>query len=285
MLQSELTAYGKALDIKGLILIGDEGFNLTISGEKDQVNQYRDYLLNAFNVPLENVLIKESISEKPIFKRFKVQIRKEIVTLGLNEIKIPSSDSNHLAPTDFHQALQEENVQVIDTRNWYETDVGKFKKALDFRITEFREFPDRLESANLDKSKKTLIYCTGGIRCEKAIEAMRKQGFEKVYQLEGGILKYLEEYPNKEFEGECFVFDHRVAVDQNLKATKRFGLCPHCGQPALNKITCLRCDHPGMVCDMCIKEEYHKTCSKNCAYHYKLRPGAKGPHQVTVMVD
>ena len=125
-----------------------------------------------------------------------------------------------------------------------------------------------------------LIFCTGGIRCEKGILDLQKQGYENVYQLEGGILNYLAQYPNDEFSGECFVFDHRVAVDQNLKASKRYTLCPHCGQPAATEIKCKRCDHPEKICVSCSHEAFKgETCSKNCANQWKLHPGHKGNRQ------
>src|SRR5690606_33303572 len=111
---------------------------------------------------------------------------------------------NHLPPKDWESTLNDPDVVVIDTRNWYETQVGKFKNAVDLNINEFREFPEAVKKLNLPKEQKVLMYCTGGIRCEKAILEMNRQGYENVFQLEGGILKYLEQFPNKSWEGECF---------------------------------------------------------------------------------
>jgi UPF0176 protein len=125
-----------------------------------------------------------------------------------------------------------------------------------------------------------LIYCTGGIRCEKAIVEMNNHGFDNVYQLDGGILNYLEKFPNQKFEGECFVFDHRVAVDQDLKPSQTYGLCPHCGQPAEEKIECVRCDTVVAVCNECRDQHGKRTCSKNCAYHEAVSPGKKGRSQI-----
>ena len=125
------------------------------------------------------------------------------------------------------------------------------------------------------------MYCTGGIRCEKGKLQLNEMGYVNVYQLGGGILKYIEEYPNDLFEGECFVFDHRVAVDQELNASKKFKLCPHSGQPATIDIVCQRCDSESMIAKE-VKDDPIKsiTCSKNCAYHWGRRPGKKGPKQV-----
>ena len=122
----------------------------------------------------------------------------------------------------------------------------------------------------MDKNKETLIYCTGGIRCEKALPIMKEQGFKKIYQLEEGILNYLKKHPNSYFKKDCFVFDHRVALNQNLEASQNYTLCPHCGQPGDQKISCKHCNKPETICKICLKTSPHyKTCSKNCAHHFK----------------
>lgn len=277
-----LQRVGEQLNLQGLILLSEEGFNLTVSGTESAIQDFKRLFTETWQYT--DILFKDSYWHKHPFKRYKVQLRKEIVTIGDPEMPVPAQNNSHLSPEKFHQALQEEGVVVLDTRNTYETNLGKFKNAQELDLKEFGEFPEKLQQASLPKDKKYLIYCTGGIRCEKAIEEMKKQGYESVYQLEGGILNYLEAYPNELYEGECFVFDHRVALDQNLQPTTQCGLCPHCGQPGTIKIECLRCDYPGWVCAPCAEVEYNKTCSKNCAHHYKLRPKQKGPHQVTSQV-
>ncbi len=263
--------------LKGLVLLGVEGFNLTVSGSPEGIRKFKNLFLETWGY--QDFLIKDSLAPKHPFKHFRVQERAEIVTLGVDGIQVPAGKNAHLTPSEWQAKLDSNEAILIDTRNWYETDIGKFKNALDFRIKEFSEFPSALKNANLPKDKEVLIYCTGGIRCEKAIEEMKLQGFDKVHQLEGGILNYIENYPNRDFEGECFVFDHRVAVDQELKPSQIYRLCPHCGQPGTQKIACLRCDHEAMICSKCSELEYNLTCSKNCAHHYRVRPGVKGPHQ------
>ena len=125
-----------------------------------------------------------------------------------------------------------------------------------------------------------MIFCTGGIRCEKGILELQEKGYDNVYQLDGGILKYIEEKPNQEFVGECFVFDNRVAVDQELKPTQVYKFCPHCGQPGSVKKVCVRCDTDYQICDKCIEIQVKKdTCSKNCANQWEARPNRKGNHQ------
>jgi UPF0176 protein len=170
---------------------------------------------------------------------------------------------------------------MIDTRNWYEYKIGTFQGALNPDIEKFTDFPEYIEKQGISKDKKMLIFCTGGIRCEKGILELQQQGYEKVYQLEGGILNYLAQYPRDEFKGECFVFDHRVAVDQNLSPSKNYVLCPHCGQPGDTSIVCKRCDHEDKICESCAQLTYKKeTCSKNCAHQWELNPGRKGLRQL-----
>lgn len=123
------------------------------------------------------------------------------------------------------------------------------------------------------------MYCTGGIRCEKAILEMRQQGYENVYQLQGGILEYLKEFPDQEFKGECFVFDYRIAVDQQLNPTLRYRFCPHCGQPGEEVIHCAKCSREEIICGHC-KDlgGHHLTCSKNCAHHFQIGSASSKPH-------
>ena len=126
-----------------------------------------------------------------------------------------------------------------------------------------------VKNSGIPKDKKVLMYCTGGIRCEKAYLEMKEQGYDEVYQLEGGILKYLEEFPNQQFDGDCFVFDHRVAVGQDLSPSKDVHLCPHTGDPARNKICCGHCGEEAYVADACMEDAGMQTCSKNCRHHFE----------------
>lgn len=263
---------------QGLIVLGVEGINSTVSASTEK--NIEKFLVQLQALPeIGTFETKRSISDKPPFRRFKVAVRDEIVTLGTPNL-VPDGRHNHLPPKDWESTLNDPDVVVIDTRNWYETQVGKFKNAVDLNINEFREFPEAVKKLNLPKEQKVLMYCTGGIRCEKAILEMNRQGYENVFQLEGGILKYLEQFPNKSWEGECFVFDHRVAVDQYLNPSTQYGLCPHCGQPSDKKILCIRCDAEATPCKSCVEKSIeYSTCSKNCAHHYKVRPG-KGRRQL-----
>ncbi|MFZ3229311.1 MAG: rhodanese-like domain-containing protein [Pseudobdellovibrio sp.] len=266
----------------GLIIIGHEGFNATIaSSTKAGLAEFKKVLLEKFNI--NELMFKDSETEKAPFRRFKVKIRAEIVTLGTPELKPTLSEKNHhLSPQEWNDVLKtEKDYVMIDTRNWYETKIGTFKGAVNPKTDQFTEFPNFMEKNNFEKDKKVLIFCTGGIRCEKGILELQRQGYDQVYQLEGGILNYLKEFPNDQFEGDCFVFDHRVAVDQNMKATKKYKLCPHCGQPGNTPIDCKRCDTAILICEDCSAIEWKQvTCSKNCAHHFQLHPDRKGERQI-----
>lgn len=267
--------------IKGLIIIGPEGFNATISAaNKEQFEDFQQFIRDYFELP--DLFFKDSESHKAPFRRFKVKIREEIVTLGTPELVPDAQKNHHLSPTQWNQVLkQEQDFLLIDTRNWYETKIGTFKGAVNPKIDKFTEFPEYVEKHSIPKDQKMLIFCTGGIRCEKGILELQRQGFDNVYQLEGGIINYLKEYPEDQYEGECFVFDHRVALDQHLKPTTKYGLCPHCGQPSNIEIECKRCDTHELICEDCADLEWKQvTCSKNCAYQYELHPERKALRQV-----
>lgn len=267
--QKSILGKGEELGIKGLLLIGTEGVNSTLAGTPEAVEKMKNYL--SASLEITDFIFKDSWALKNPFKRYKVKIRKEIVTLGTPDLVPEIEVNNHLPPAEWHEMLQQEDVVVIDTRNHYETEVGKFKQAIDPNIKDFQEFPEYLEKAEIDKDKKIMIYCTGGIRCEKAILDMNRKGYKKVYQLEGGILNYMKQYPEGDFEGECFVFDHRVSVDGQLQPSKVYSLCPHCGNPGKEQVNCKQCGKIAKVCHHCLEKdsELHSTCSKNCAYHFQ----------------
>ncbi len=268
------------LGMRGLVILGSEGVNSTVAAPSEEAMElFKAFIRETFNSPEQ--IFKNSFAPSAPFRRFKVKIREEIVTLGTPELFPDLAKNHHLTPEEWNKVLKEESdFLLIDTRNWYETKIGTFKGAINPGIDVFTEFPQWLEEQNYSKDKKMLIFCTGGIRCEKGILELQRQGYNNVFQLEGGILKYIEDKPNDQFEGECFVFDHRVAVDQNLEPSKKYKLCPHCGQPAEIKINCSRCDTETLICEDCsAKPVVKETCTKNCAHQWELRPGRKGPRQ------
>ncbi len=278
-LSTSLEAKGHDLDLKGLVIFASEGMNGTVSGrEREAVLKWLDFASETLGFPKFQPKWSET-TDWP-FRKFKIRLRDEIVTLGKPEVKpLAPGSSTHLSPEAWNRAMESEDCVIVDTRNWYETRIGTFKGAIDPKLNEFHEFDEYLEAAPLPKDKKVLIFCTGGIRCEKAIVEMHNHGFKNVFQLDGGILNYLEKFPNRNFEGECFVFDNRVAVDQELKASVQYTLCPHCGQPADQKIACLHCDSEAQICITCSPDPSKHTCSKNCANHHRLAPHKKGRGQ------
>ena len=208
-------------DIKGTILLATEGINGTISGNQDNIKAFLDFIKNneMFNDKFKKLEHKESWASANPFYRMKVRLKKEIVALGVEDVSPTKKVGQYVKPEDWNNLITDPDVLVIDTRNDYEVDIGTFKNALNPKTKTFREFPKFVENQlNPTKQKKVAMFCTGGIRCEKATSLMLERGFQEVYHLQGGILKYLEKVPEKDslWQGECFVFDQRVAVKHNL---------------------------------------------------------------------
>ncbi len=221
--------------IKGTLLLAEEGINGTIAGLADDVKQLLAFLRSdpLFKNRFADLEHKESYANEHPFYRMKVKLKKEIVTLGVAGVSPTKQVGTYVAATDWNALISDPEVLLIDTRNGYEVDIGTFKGAIDPKTTTFREFPQYIaEHFDKTKHKKVAMFCTGGIRCEKASSYMMDQGFEEVFHLQGGILKYLETVPESEslWQGECFVFDQRVAVKHNL-AVGEFDQCYACRHP------------------------------------------------------
>ncbi len=231
VLREALLAQCETLSITGTLLLAAEGINGTIAGTRTSIDKILAYLRS--DPRLGNLQHKESVALKPPFYRMKVKVKHEIVTMGVPGIDPTEQVGQYVKPEDWNALISAPDVVLIDTRNDYEVDVGTFRGAVDPRITTFREFPDYVKQ-HMDKPQKPRIamFCTGGIRCEKASAYMLQQGFPEVYHLQGGILKYLENVPETEslWQGECFVFDQRVAVGQGL-APGHYELCYGCSRP------------------------------------------------------
>ncbi len=277
-MRAELLQKGEKEQVVGLILLSVEGINATVSGKQGNINNYLRFIEEVTGI--NDFFYKKSPSAIPAFKKIRVKIKKEIITFRKPGTSA-SFGFHDLEPDEWESMLNEEQITVLDIRNDYEVEVGQFKRAKNLGLKEFSEFSQKLESADLPKEQKTLLYCTGGIRCEKAIKEMQKQGFKEVYQLKGGILHYLKSFPDKNFEGECFVFDHRVAVDQGLKPSIKYSLCPHCGQAAGERIQCMHCRKQTKICKNCLGKslDYLMTCTKNCAHHFRLGHQCKKPQK------
>ncbi len=257
-IQTELKGLGNTYGMNGLILVAQEGCNGTVAGSPEAVTSMEAYLNQQFG----DIFFQHWKSHIRPFRRFKVDIRKEIVALK-NPAIHPTEKDGHLTPADWDTMLKQEDVTVLDTRNWYETNIGTFKNAVVPNIKKFQEFPDFVQQSNIPKDKPVAMYCTSGIRCEKAAEEMRNQGYQQVYQLDGGITNYLREFPEGAWEGECFVFDHRSAIDSSLKPSKRYSLCSSCGNPGDVRNNCSACSKECVTCTTCLQKA-PATCSKAC---------------------
>ena len=218
------------LELKGTMLISKNGINFSLAGTQQATDTIIAFLEedNRFiNIPL-----KVTYSETQPFRRMKVRLKKEIISLGRKDINPRELTGERISPQDLKNLLDnKEDVLVLDTRNEYETRVGKFENAIDLNLDTFRDFPKAIESLPEEyKDKQIVMYCTGGIRCEKASAVMMKAGFADVKQLEGGVLDYFKETGGAYWEGDCFVFDERVALDTELNETD-YIYCYRCREP------------------------------------------------------
>ena len=217
--------------IKGTLLLASEGINGTISGPREGIDALLAYLNS--DPRINPISCKESLHEEQPFYRTKVKLKKEIVTMGVEGIDPRQTVGTYVKPKDWNALISDPDVLVIDTRNGYEIEIGTFKNAVDPKTETFREFPDYVKrEMDPGKHKKVAMFCTGGIRCEKSTAYLKEQGFDEVYHLEGGILQYLEDVPKEEslWQGDCFVFDNRVAVDHDLQKSK-YDQCYACRLP------------------------------------------------------
>lgn len=217
--------------IKGTLLLAKEGINGTVSGTREGVDALLAYLNE--DERINPISFKESFDTEQPFYRTKVKLKKEIVTMGVEGIDPRHTVGTYVKPADWNQLISDPDVTVIDTRNDYEIEIGTFKHAINPNTESFREFPDYVaKELDPSKHKKVAMFCTGGIRCEKSTAYMKEQGFEEVYHLEGGILQYLEDVPKEEslWEGDCFVFDNRVAVNHELEKSV-YDQCYACRLP------------------------------------------------------
>jgi UPF0176 protein len=216
--------------LKGTMLICKNGINFSIAGTQQATDSFIDFIEedNRFlDIPL-----KVTYSETQPFRRMKVRLKKEIISLGRKDINPREMTGERISPEALKNLLdKKEEVLVLDTRNEYETRVGKFENAIDLNLDTFRDFPKAIESLPEEyKDKQIVMYCTGGIRCEKASAVMMKAGFVDVKQLEGGVLEYFKETGGAYWEGDCFVFDERVALDKKLNETE-YIYCYICREP------------------------------------------------------
>lgn len=229
-LQPAILGYCQDQQLRGTILLALEGINGTIAGSRQSVDRVLDYLRS--DARLADLSHKESHATSLPFERMKVRLKKEIVTLGVPEADPTSQVGTYIDPQDWNALISDPDVLLIDTRNQYEVAIGTFQGAQNPGTTSFRQFPDYVQQLDPAQHPKVAMFCTGGIRCEKASALMLARGFQQVYHLKGGILKYLEEVPPETslWQGECFVFDQRVAIQHGLELGSH-DMCLSCGHP------------------------------------------------------
>ena len=259
--QREHQNYCNELGIKGKVLVAREGINGTVSGTKEHIDKYEKHLLN--NKLFSGMTYKRTITDEHPFKKTIVRIRKEIVTSGLNvDMK---NVGERITPKELKELYdKKEDFIILDARNDYESKIGKFHNAITPKLEVFRDFRKVAKKLSKHKDKKIVMYCTGGIRCEKASAYMKEQGYKKVYHLKDGILNYIEQYPDTYFEGRCFVFDNRLSVPSGDK-TEDIALCEFCHIPCGRYINCanMKCDKLFICCNEC-DNTWEGTCSKSC---------------------
>lgn len=265
----EHRAFCRELGVRGRILVAKEGINGTLSGTVEQTQKYMDYMKQH---PLfHDMPFKVDEHEKHAFKKLFVRPKKELVTWRLNpedNVDPNQLTGKKLSPKEFYEMLQRDDVIVLDGRNDYEYDIGHFRGAIHPGVKTTREFPEWIrQNMSQYKDKPIITYCTGGIRCEKLTAFMLKEGFQDVYQLDGGIVTYGKdpEVKGKLWDGKCYVFDERISVPINQTEQVVVGKCYHCGQPADRYINCEydMCHKQHICCPDC-EEKYQGYCSKEC---------------------
>ncbi len=258
LIKEELSKFAKTKEIKGTILLASEGINGTVCGTANSITKFIEILKQLLKI--SDINVKYSWTERQAFRRFKARKKKEIVTIGQKQINPKKSVGKYIKPSEWNEFVEDPNSVVIDTRNEYEIKIGNFAGALNPHTSSFREFPAWVQKhlkplIKENPSLKIGMYCTGGIRCEKATSYLIEEGFSNVHHLEGGILKYLEDVSPDEslWDGECFVFDQRVSLNHDLSPGSH-RMCHACGLPIspedLKKPTYIK----GIQCEGCVNK-------------------------------
>lgn len=260
------------LGLRGRIIIASEGLNGTVSGCEDTCNRYMEVVKSMKG--FENIEFKIDESNEMAFDKLHVRVKSEIVNSGLTEVNPLEKTGKYIEPGEFREVLRhnDDDTIILDVRSNYEHNVGKFKDAVTLDIENFRDFPEKVEKLKEFKDKKIITYCTGGIKCEKASAYLLEQGFENVYQLHGGIIKYGMEAEGEDFEGKCYVFDKRIVKDVNTVNPTVISRCYVTGEPTDRMVNCA---NPECNKHIPLSEEgakvYKGCCSAECMDHPKVR--------------
>jgi len=251
----------EGLNLFGRILIAEEGINAGVSGSVEEIEKFKQIIKTKRK--FSDLTFRENASDKNSYHKLVVRVRPEIIAFG-KKVNLRKK-GKYLSPERFKKWLdREEDLVILDARNDYETKIGKFKNALILPIENFNEFTEAAEKILVDKKdKKIIMYCTGGIRCEKSSAYLKEKGFKNVFQLKGGIINYVNEFPNTHFKGSCFVFDDRLS--KNTGSDEVLSCCEICGASSDKYLDChnMDCDKLFVCCEDCQKK-MNKTCSEVC---------------------
>ncbi len=264
-IKSALDSFIRDKMFRGTILLANEGINASISGSENDLKN----LIRKIKILLKNkdFNIKENFIDFLPFNKIKVRVKKEIVSLGKKELDVPKYTGQFISPDNWNNLLKKKNIKLIDTRNEYEFNIGHFQNAINPKTKSFRDFPNKLNQLGIKKNDEIIIYCTGGIRCEKISAFLKIEGYQKIMQLEGGILNFLEVTKNTKnneiWNGECFVFDNRVTVNKNLEKGN-YEQCHGCRHPITANEKKLYSYIKGVSCKYCFnkRSEDQKKSSK-----------------------
>ncbi|PJJ60142.1 oxygen-dependent tRNA uridine(34) hydroxylase TrhO [Hymenobacter chitinivorans] len=259
------------LNLLGRIIVAHEGLNGTVSGLVADCEEY----MRLVKADPRFAALEFKVDEAPehTFQKLHVRVKPEIVHSSLHHVRPHEKTGQHLSPQEFKALKDRDDVVVVDVRSDYEYNVGRFKNAVTLDMENFRDFPERVEKLKEFKDKKILTYCTGGVKCEKASAYLLEQGFENVYQLHGGIIKYGIETGGEDFDGKCYVFDNRVTVDVNRVNPTVIAQCHHCNTPSDRMINCANphCNAHVALCEAC-GQQLDGACSPVCQEHPEKRP-------------
>ncbi|WP_026210579.1 rhodanese-related sulfurtransferase [Flexithrix dorotheae] len=251
------------LNLLGRIIVAGEGLNGTVSGLKADCQKYMDIV--KADPRFETLEFKIDESDEHAFQKLNVRAKDEIVNSDFETVDPNKKTGIHLEPAEFKKLKDQEDVVLVDMRSNYEHSIGKFKGAITLDINNLRNLPEKMHELEEFKNKKVITYCTGGIKCEKASAFLLEKGFENVYQLHGGIIKYGIEEGGEDFEGKCYVFDNRVAVDVNKVNPKVISKCYVCGTISDHMVNCADtvCNRHTAICESCM-EKMEGCCSEEC---------------------
>jgi len=266
-LREEQLALATGLNLKGRVIVAKEGINATLEGTTENINVYlKEFLADP---RFSHTHIKKSIGTGHTFPKLKIKVRPEIVTLGLeNDIDPNQISGKHLKPEELKRWYESgKEFYVIDMRNDYEFNIGRFKDSVLMPVQNFRDIPSALSHIESLRDKTVVPVCTGGVRCEKASGLLMREGFKDVYQLDGGIVTYIEKFPAQEFQGSLYVFDNRITMDFDPEGKHVIvGVCDKCGISSERYVNCKNpeCNKHFICCESCSETNYSSFCSQIC---------------------